>query len=101
MEDLELARLGSTTPDHTFQNIYSIIMNFLLAVLFAGLSEYVILQPISRKPIIEIAAIIGGNLSLYYKTQRIIGKVMIWVCHHYKIKTIERRSENEVEITVA
>lgn len=95
LEDLEIARLGTSTPDRTFQHIYSIIMNFLLAVLFAGFFEYVILQDdIKEKPIVEMAAIVGGNLGLYYKVQGIIGKFMIWICHKYKLKRLKKLEES-------
>ena len=95
LEDLELERRGTNTPDLTFQYIYSIIMNFLLAALFSGLSEYVILQPIREKPVIEIAAIIGGNLALYYKMQGIIGNVILTLCHYCKTRITSRP---EIEI---
>lgn len=95
LEDLELERRGTNTPDLTFRYIYNIIMNFLLAALFAGISEYVILQPIRKKPIIEIAAIIGGNLTLYYKIQGIIGKVILTMCYYCKTQFSNRP---EIEI---
>ena len=97
LEDLKLERLESNTPDLTFQYIYSIIMNFLLAALFAGLSEYIILQPIREKPIIEVAAIIGGNLTLYYKIQGIIGKIILKLCYYCKTRV---SSSPEIEIIV-
>ena len=98
LEDLELARIGTSTPDLTFQYIYSIIMNFLLAVLFAGISEYVILQPIREKPIIEVAAIIGGNLTLYYKLQGFIGTIILALCHGYKMRISDRIRQPEIEM---
>ena len=98
LEDLEIARLDSGTPDNSFQRIYSIIMNFLLAVLFAGLAEYIILQDIKDKPIVEVAAIIGGNLGLYYKIQGIMGKIMIGLCHLAKMKELRRREIIGIEI---
>lgn len=98
LEDLELARQGTDTPDLTFQYIYSIIMNFLLAILFAGISEYVILQPIREKPIVEVCAIIGGNLALYYKIQGIVGKIILKLCHYFKIRFSNRPEIEIVEV---
>lgn len=98
LEDLEIARLGTATPDRTFQNIYSIIMNFLLAALFAGLAEYIILNDIREKPIVEAFGVIGGNLGLYYKIQTTLGKVMIWICHKYKLRRLHRLEEAKQEI---
>ena len=96
MEDLEIARLGVATPDRRFQHIYSIIMNFLLAAVFAGLAEYVILNNVRKKPIVEALGIIGGNLGLYYKIQSNLGGVMIWICHKYKLRRINQL-EDETE----
>ena len=90
MEDLEIARLGAATPDRTFQHIYSIVMNFILAALFAGLTEYVILNDIREKPIVEALGVIGGNLGLYYKIQGTVGGIMIWICHKYKLRRLRR-----------
>jgi hypothetical protein len=89
VEDLVLTTDGIN--DHTFQKIYSVIMNFILAMLFAVLSEYVIIQGITHKPVIELFAIVGGNLSLYMKAQNTVGKVLLGVCHYMKTKEIKRR----------
>ena len=89
LEDLEIV---SVTQDNnqTFQIIYSIVMNFLLAVLFAGLTEYMLLQNVASKPIVEVAAILGGTLGLYYKVQGMTGKLLIFICHRYKTYELNR-----------
>ena len=91
LEDLEMARLGTTTPDRTFQNMYSIVMNFFLAALFAGLTEYIVLNDIREKSIVEALGIIGGNLGLYYKIQGWVGGVMIYICHKCKLRAIRNQ----------
>ena len=93
LEDLEIVRLETSTPDLTFQYIYNIIMNFLLAVLFAGIVEYAVFQDIRSKSVMEALGIIGGNLGIYYKTQTIMGKFMIWLCHKYKLKRMHELEE--------
>ena len=93
LEDLEIVRLETSTPDLTFQYIYNIIMNFLLAVLFAGIVEYAVFQDIRTKSVMEALGIIGGNLGIYYKTQTIMGKFMIWLCHKYKLKRMHELEE--------
>lgn len=98
LEDLEMARLGSATPDRTFQHIYSIVMNFILAALFAGLTEYIILNNIREKPIVEALGIIGGNLGLYYKLQGWVGGVMICICHKCKMRALRQRQESVARV---
>ena len=93
LEDLEIVRLETSTPDLTFQYIYNILMNFLLSVLFAGIVEYVVFQDIRTKSVMEALGIIGGNLGIYYKTQTIMGKFMIWLCHKYKLKRMHELEE--------
>ena len=98
IEDLEVSDITSESSNLLFRHIYSIIMNFLLAFLFAGLSEYIILQNIREKPVVEVVAIIGGNLGLYYKIQDIIGKIMLSLCHYIKTSEIKRQRSNSIEI---
>lgn len=93
LEDLEIVLLETSTPDLTFQYIYNIIMNFLLAVLFAGIVEYAVFQDIRTKSVMEALGIIGGNLGIYYKTQTVMGKFMIWLCHKYKLKRMHELEE--------
>jgi hypothetical protein len=100
LEDLEIVRLGTSTPDLTFQHIYNIIMNFLLAALFAGLAEYVIFQDIRKKPIIEALGVIGGNLGIYYNVQTTMGKVMIWMCHKYKLKRLNNIKTESIDVEI-
>ena len=101
MEVLEIARLGAATPDRTFQHIYSIVMNFILAALFAGLTEYVILNDVREKPIVEALGVIGGNLGLYYKIQNTVGGIMICICHKYKLRKLRRleAATEDLELT--
>ena len=78
--------------DVTFKRFYSITLNVVLACLFAACSEYVIMQGIRDKPVLEILGIIGGNLSLYFKVQNSVGKMLLCVCH-----SIKRKEENKRE----
>jgi len=94
IEDLEIARIGVDTPDRRFQHVYSIIMNFLLAAVFAGLAEYMILNNVREKTIVEALGVIGGNLGLYYKIQSNLGRVMIGICHKYKLRSLNQLEDN-------
>jgi len=90
IEDLVMSTNG--IDDHSFKKKYSVIMNFILALLFSLFAEYVIVQGIEKRPIIEILGIIGGNLSLYMKTQNTIGKILLTFYSFMKTKEISRLS---------
>jgi hypothetical protein len=99
VEDLVLTMDG--IDDHSFKKAYSVIMNFILAILFAVFSEYIIIQGVRDKPMIEIFAIIGGNWSLYMKAQNIVGKIILDLCHCMKTQEVRRRlsDDNTVEMS--
>jgi hypothetical protein len=82
--------------DHTFKKTYTVIMNFILAILFSIFAEYIIIQGVDDKQMIEIFAIIGGNLSLYMKTQNAIGKIILSVCHCMKKKETRRITKEQI-----
>ena len=92
LEDLVLARGGEL--DHTFQRWYNVIMNFVLAALFAAFADYVILRGVGDLPLIEMLAIIGGNISLYMKTQDSVGKTLMSFIHILKTNEENRHDEN-------
>lgn len=89
VQDLVLSMDGIS--DDSFKKIYTVIMNFILAILFAVFSEYIIIQGVHDKPMIEIFAIVGGNLSLYMKVQNTVGKILLGVCHWMKSAEVRRR----------
>ena len=97
LEDLSVQ--GDTNiMEKKFQIIYRYTMNIILALLFASFADYAIIQGVRNKPIIEIIAIIGGNLSLYMKSQNFIGKGLINMCHYMKQREIKRKSSIEMVI---
>jgi DNA-directed RNA polymerase beta' subunit len=85
--------------DNTLKKIYMVIMNLILAILFAMFSEYIIIKGIKEKPIIEIFAIIGGNLSLYVKIQSIVGDILLKFCYKIKDTEIYRRKFSSQSIS--
>lgn len=99
LEDLILATGGQGS--HSFRNIYSNIMNAVLALLFALFAEYVITQGIRHLPVVEIMGIVGGNLVLYVKIQHTVGKMLISVCHCMKEKHEERLSDSVDSVEVS
>lgn len=98
IEDL---KMEESNHSEKFQKIYTILMNFLLASLFAGLAEYMIIQNILDKPLIEALGIIGGNLGIYYKLQRTIGGIMIALCHKYQKKCKPTKTLELVQNNIA
>lgn len=78
--------------DNTLQLTYGVVMNFILAFLFALFSEYIVVKDVRRLPIIEIFGIIGGNLSLYFRVQSIVGKVIIKIFHIFKERIEKERN---------
>lgn len=96
VEDLILEY--NNVREHTFRNVYTVLMNFMLASLFAVVSEYLIIRGIHDKPFIEICAIIGGNLSLYLKVQNVTGKLMLKIFYRMKQIEVRKRRESEIEL---
>jgi hypothetical protein len=94
LEDLEILQEESEVPDQTFRRAYRLLMNFILAALFAAIAEYVILQGVHNKSVVEVVAIVGGNLSVYYETQSFIGRLIIWMCHRCKQNRLRHLSES-------
>ena len=92
LEDLVVAR-GDGELDLSFQNRYSMIMNFILAGLFAAFADYIIIEGVRELPLTQMLAIIGGNIGLYIKTQDAVGQCLISFIH--MVKTNE---ENEEEM---
>jgi hypothetical protein len=93
----DLADNSGIVVKNKFKNIYGCLMNFVLAILFASFAEYVIIQGIRDKAIVEIMAIVGGNLALYVKTQQTIGKVLLKICHCLKEKEVKRKQSIEMD----
>lgn len=96
LEDLIIANhQNHPVSDQTFKHIYSVIMNFILAMLFAIFAEYVIIKGVKHKPVVELMAIIGGNMTLYIKAERIAGKIILSFCHFIKEKEVRKMSFSE------
>lgn len=92
IEDLIVVDTNSEI-DHSFKKIYTVIMNFILAVLFSLFSEYILIKGIEEKPIVEILGIIGGNINLYMKAQNTVGKILLQLCYNMKE---ERKRANSI-----
>lgn len=85
----DLVIVNNKQSDESFKKIYTVVMSFILAILFAVFSEYIIIQGVNDRPIIELLGIIGGNLGLYMKAQVFVGKITMFFC--YKIKEKNKR----------
>ena len=85
----------SIHTEHTikFRKTYYIAMNLCLSALFASISEYIIIQGINNKPVVEILAIVGGNIALFMKIQNFVGKFLLYICHCMKTREVRRLSD--------
>ena len=88
-----------------FYKAYVVLMNFILAAVFSGLAEYIIVKGIRNKPVAEIFAVIGGNISLYLKIQNSGSKIILKICNcckNYAIRNPihdnEADTENQIEM---
>jgi hypothetical protein len=92
--------------ENSFKYVYNILMSFILALIVAGIAEYIFLQGIDDKPISEVLAILWGNISLFIKIQDVIGKIMVNLCftikNNEKIQNIVKRisSSNDTQINI-
>jgi uncharacterized Tic20 family protein len=106
-EDLAVDKDGK--QETTFQLIYNVTMSFLLALIFAGVSDYVILQGIENKPLIEVTATVYANLALFMRIQNTVGSVLMTVCYEMKksevvtdtLRRISGTSSEGVEIEMS
>lgn len=89
--------------DSPYENNFIHIMNFSLACLFGLIADYGIIKGILDKTLVEVLAIIGGNMALFSKIESIIGKVMLNICHKCKLRSERKRKlsdvgENQIDI---
>ena len=75
-----------------YKNYYLRIMNLCLAILIGLFADYALIKGILKdKSLIEISAIIGGNLSLLGTIQTEVGNIMLSICHLCKKKSERKR----------
>jgi hypothetical protein len=66
-------------------------MSLILALIFSGIADYMIIQGIHNKSIAEIIGIIGGNIALFSKIQNEVGRLLIAICS--RLKSSNKKSE--------
>jgi hypothetical protein len=98
IEDLILTSNQDAIPfdNHSFKKKYTVLMNVILAILFSIFADYVILQGVHEKSIIEVMGILGGNLSLYNKVQNTLGKSLLTLCNCFKTEEQNRRTSLDI-----
>ena len=89
IEDLKDEIYGENSK---FYYSYVVLMNFILAALFAGLAEYVLVKGLKNKPVAEILAVVGGNISLYMKIQHSSGKIILKICNCCKNYMLKKQN---------
>jgi len=81
-EDLRIVdQIHDTT---TFQRIYTVTMNFLLALIFCAVADYLVIQGIHDMSLAEIISLIGGNIAAFASAQNVAGKVIGRLCYNLK-----------------
>ena len=95
LEDLKDEIYGT---NQKFYKSYVVLMNFILSALFAGLAEYIFVKGIRNKPIAEVLAVIGGNISLYLKFQHTCGSLILKLCHCCKVYMLKKEGKTEIEM---
>jgi hypothetical protein len=82
-EDLTIVAKGAG-GGATFQKIYTILMNIILAIVFTGIAEYTILKGFENQSFAEILGTVGGNIALFSNIQNYIGRKLISLCYTLK-----------------
>lgn len=85
VDDLVL-RNSSLDIRYKFIRYYSYLTNFLLAILVMVIADYTFIKLVDDgfDTIYEVIGTIGGLISLYFKFQSLIGKLVLTIC--YKLK---------------
>lgn len=82
-----------------YRQYYIYIMNFCSAILIGMVADYSLIKGVMNdKTLIEITAIIGGNLSLLATIQNEIGKVMLEICHFCKERNEIKKPKRKLSI---
>jgi len=84
-----------------YRQYYIYIMNFCSAILIGMVADYSLIKGVMNdKTLIEITAIIGGNLSLLATVQNEIGKVMLEICHFLKQRHENKKPKRKLSIEI-
>ena len=81
-EDLAVSVKGKQID--VFQNRYSIVMNFLIAVIFTAVAEYAFIKGFEGQSLAQVLGTIGGNFCLFLNIQESVGKKLIDFCYTVK-----------------
>ena len=82
-----------------FEILYRCIMNIVLAIGCAVLFEnWVIRKLMENKSIIEITALVGGNITFFGTVQNYIAKILLSICHRCKLHEEARSRRNSQDM---
>jgi hypothetical protein len=97
-EDLSIVARGMG-GDATFQKVYTILMNIILAIIFTGVVEYTVLKGFDNQSFAEILGTVGGNVAIFASIQNYIGRKLISLCYTLKSDdTIRDHARSAVDI---
>ena len=77
---------------YKFINYYSYITNFFLALLVMCVADYALFKSDHEerpRSALEVAGIIGGLFSIYFKFQSVIGKLVLTICYKLKQRQVK------------
>lgn len=101
MDDTNVPELNNL-PKERFQNIFTMVQMFILAIAFSVLFDYIMVRiQQSDLKFIEMCAFIGGFITIYQKSSTIIGKIIITLLFWKKKKEIsacQRESHSLIDI---
>lgn len=80
----DLALIEKRISSNLFQKVYTVVMSFLLALIFAIVADYVLVQGIHTKSTADIVGTIGANILVFMKVQNEVGRNLVGVCHTFK-----------------
>ena len=82
-----------------FETFYINIMNIILALGCAILFEEWVIQGIDQnKNILEITAVIGGNITFSATLQNYLAKFLLSICHKFKLQEEARSRRSSIDI---
>lgn len=83
-----------------FENAYILLMNIILA-LFLGfvIFDWGFKDILKNRAILEISALIGGNITCLFTLQNYLGKILLSACHKCKLleESRSRRGSDELD----
>lgn len=99
VEDLAI-NVKSVDIRYRFVKRYTLVTNFFLSGLFVVIIDYTFFQQYNTTTNLdtfEMVGIIGGVMSLYFKIQAILGKMLLLLFYRMKKRSVRRLNDNFIK----